>query len=200
MNDDFDFVAHIKRAARDALNGLTDPDDDILPVILSNGPHGLSVTGALMPADEEGKAALADQITARVAVAQATEAAMVCPAYLRTINPDTGELGERVEHVVLVHCYLDGQSAWSAKVTRHEDRPPDMSIWEDWGTAAVVGRFADAMHAGLAYAKTSHDDPDMQEILDAGHREGQVDRLVELFLAAKAGLKESSNVNTEDAR
>lgn len=192
---DFDLVAHTKSAARDALNSLEGPEDDILPVILAHGPHGLAIVGAPMPADEDGKSELAEHITARIAVQQATEAAMVCPAYMTTVDPATGQLGERVEHVVLLHCHSDGQNAWSARVTRHDDRPPDMSIWEDWGTAAVIGRFADAMHAGLAYARTSRDNPEMQEILDAGHREGKVDRLVELFLAAKDAMKGKQDAN-----
>ena len=189
MSDNFDLVAHAKRCARDALNSLDDPEDDILPVILSHGRRGLDVLGAFMPSDDEAKEALADMITAKIAVAQATEAAMVCTAYVRTVNPETMQTVGKQEVIVLVHCSNGGQSAWTANLTRHTNRPPDMSIWQELGAGgtAIGGRFAEAMTNGLIFARTV--DPDMQKILDDGYLSDRVDELVKMFLAAKVALE-----------
>lgn len=196
-DDDFDLVAHTKTAARDALNLLKRPDEDILPVVLSNGPRGVSILGAPMPASEEDKDALAEIMTARIALAQATEAAMVCPAYASSVNATTGETEERHEIVMLIHCGPGGQNAWFAKVTRHEDRPPDMSVWEDMGTGCMMGRFASALQEGLDYAKTSYDNPTMCEMIDKGHKEGRIDDMVQLFVAAKNAMRGKSDDNSD---
>lgn len=182
----FDLVAHAKTAARDALNILEGPDEDILPVILSWGRRGLGIMGAAMPPDDEGKDDLADMITARISVAQADEAVMVCTAYLTKLDVNTGRKLSRQETIILVHVTPRGQTAWTAEVTRHANRPPDMSIWEEIPTGAVAGRFAEALSDGLAFARTV--DADMQQILDKGYEEDRVDELVDLFLSAKAIL------------
>jgi len=178
---EFDLVSQAKLGAREALNNLENPEDDILPVVLSYGPRGLSVMGAFMPSTDEGKDELADNMTARIAVAQAQEAAMVSTAYLSVINTKTGKLSERQETIVLIHCTLEKQQAWTAKVTRHSSRPPDMSIWEELGEAVMVGgRFASAMVDGLRLASTVDDD--MQSLLDEGYSRNRVDDLVRVFL------------------
>lgn len=197
MSDDFDLVAHAKRCARDALNSLEGPDEDILPVVLSHGPRGLDVLGAFMPESDDGKDGLAEMMTAKIAVAQAKEAAMVCTAYLRPVDPDTGKIVGKQEVIVLVVCHEDGQQqAWTANITRHPNRPPDMSIWEEMavGEAIIGGRFAEAMLTGLAFARTV--DPDMQEILDDGYRNNRVDELVQMFLAAKSALELARGLET----
>ena len=186
----FDLVAHTKRAARDAVDSLEEPTDDILPVILSNGPRGLAIMGAVMPGEQSDRDNLALNITARIALAQATEAAMVCTAYMSILNTETGEVSERQENIVLVYCTHDHQTAWTAKLTRHDNRPPDMSIWEEMPTGAIGGRFAQAMSEGLAYARTV--DPEIKEIIDAGYREGRVDELVAMFLKVLGRLRSES--------
>lgn len=187
MSSEFDLVAHAKSAARDALNSLDDPEDDILPVILSYGPRGLDIMGTVMPNDDAGKASLADVMMAKIAIAQASEAAMICTAYVSKVDTETRVIASRQETIVLVHCTVHGQQAWTADITRHSDRPPDMSIWRELGSGAVAGRFAEAMTNGLAFAGTV--DSDIQEILDAGYKEDRVDDLVRMFLAAKDALQ-----------
>ena len=198
----FDLVKHIKQAARDAVNSLNGPEDDILPVVLTYGPRGLSILGGTMSADEDGRDELAEEITARVAVQQATEAAMVCAAYVSMVNVQTGEVSPRQETVVLMHYSADADAApqaWTAKITRHDNRPPDMSVWEELGEGAVAGRFAEAIMHGIEFAKTRHD-IGMQQILDDGHNEGRVDELVEMFRRVRAAtMKGNDNVGNPDS-
>ena len=207
----FDLTQHAKTAARDAVNSLTDPEEDLLPVVLSYGPRGLGIMGGAMPADNAGRDAMANLIVARLAIDQAEEAVMICMAYLTVLDKVDGHVKcNRQETVVLMHCDNDSQSAWTAKVTRHDNRPPDVSIWEDisGGTdskdASVYagGRFLEALSEGLAFAKSSAALPEMQELLDAAHREDRVDDLVALFLATQELLKteEGSDDNNNGVR
>jgi hypothetical protein len=193
MTDTFDLVAHTKSAARDALNTLASPDDDILPVVLTHGPHGLHIMGVPMPSSDSDKDELADFISARVAVAQATEATMVCPAYASAVNAETGVTQERQEVIMLLHAGPGVQEAWFAPITRHEDRPPDMSIWEDMGDGCMMGRFATALETGLCFAESSYADPDLAKILEDGHREGRIDEMTRMFMVAKEALKGSNS-------
>lgn len=198
-SEDFDLVVHTKAAARDALNSLDSPDADILPVVLAYGPRGVEIMGAPMPGTEDEKDELAELITARVAVAQATEAAMVCPAYASTVNAKTGELQERSEIIMLLHCKPGVQNAWFARVTRHDNRPPDMSVWEDMGGGQMLGRFATALEAGLFYAQTSYSDPGLAKILEDGHRAGRIDEMVKMFMTAMNALKGNQDVRDGSA-
>ncbi|MEI7780344.1 MAG: hypothetical protein WCJ18_00290 [Planctomycetota bacterium] len=197
----FDLLKHTKQAARDAVNNLESPDDDIIPVLLTYGPRGLSILGSVMSADEDGRDAFADEITARVAVQQATEATMVCAAYVTLLDAVTGKVSPKQETVVLMHYSADETvtpQAWTAKITRHENRPPDMSVWEELGKGAMGGRFADAIMQGIEFAKTSHD-PYMQKILDDGHNEGRVDELVEMFRQVRATMRGSNDPDSDSS-
>ena len=183
-----ELVTQAKVAARNAVDSLTGPDDDIIPVVISNGRRGVDIMGVVMPADDSEKDALADTITARIAIAQATEAAMVTTAYISTLNPHTHEISGRQETVVLFYCNQNTQRAGTAKLTRHDNRPPDMSIWEEFGEGATLGgRFAQCLTSGLAFANAV--DSNMQEVLDEGWDAGREDDLVKMFLAAKATLE-----------
>jgi hypothetical protein len=147
-----------------------------------------------MPPSDEEKDRLADLITARMAVNQAVEATMVCPAYASAVNAETGEIQERQEIVMLLYSAPGVQKAWFAPVTRHEGRPPDMSLWEDVGEGCMMGRFATALQTGLFFAQTSYADPELAQILDEGHREGRIDEMTKMFLAAKDVVKGSPDV------
>jgi hypothetical protein len=155
--------------------------------------------GAPMPQSEEDKNHLADVITARMAVNQATEATMVCPAYASSVNAATGEIEERQEIVMLLHSAAGVQEAWFAPVTRHEGRPPDMSVWEDVGEGCMMGRFATALEAGLFFAQTSYADPELAQIIEDGHREGRIEEMTKMFLAAKDLLEGSPDVSNGSA-
>lgn len=187
----FDLVSSAKTAARDNVNNLERPDDDLLPVILGYGKRrGLTVMAAPMGGPDD-KDRLAEQITARLAVWQATEACMVCTAYMSLLDPATGEPQDRTENIVLAYWGPgEKQEFWSARLTRYEDRPPDMSTWETLGTGNMGGRFAQALCDGLFYAGLVDDD--IQQLLDAGFAEDRVEELVQAFISARSKL-ESGN-------
>jgi hypothetical protein len=169
-DDDFSLVQHARMAARDAVNALTRPEQDILPMLMTYGKRGLGIAGIEMP-DDDGRDRVAKMMVATVAFTEAAEVAFVSTAWMsnsESVGVRPRDDPQRVEKVVLVHWSGGGVSTmYAADVIRHDNRPPDLGQWEEMG-GEMGGRFGDAVELGLRLAKTVDDVPGLAEIIEKG--------------------------------
>lgn len=167
-----------RTAARDALNALENPEDDIPPVLVADTPRGVMMAGLEIPPGDSGRYDVADYMTALVACVRATEVAFVSTAWIAdTTFEDTRRASEhpdRKETIVLAYENEDGRQLWLAPVTRHENRPPDMGLWQQESTAMIGGRFAAALSLGLKMAKTVKEIPGLAEQLDKANSQEEL--------------------------
>lgn len=179
----FDFVVHAKTSARDALNTLEQPDEDILPVLLTRGKRGLGITGLVMP-DDEAKENVAQLMIASLAFAEATECVFICTAWMGPPNVEDippSQHPERMERVILVHQTADNCDLYAAPVIRHDNRPPDLGQWEEMG-GAMGGRFGDAIEYGMKLAHSVPDIPGLTETINKSWDDGTVTQDMQLFI------------------
>jgi len=175
----FEFLKYAREAVRNAVDTLTEPDEDVFPVLLSHGPRGLSVMGVEMPGDELSKDQMARIMMAQIACSEAEEAAFVCTAWVRLST----EMEQQKERVILIHATRDGEKMYSAKIYRHTNRPPDLGLWEsDDSDSNLGGRFGHALHMGMVMAGTLRQIPGLGEIIDRGWKEDRVEQVVQTFL------------------
>jgi hypothetical protein len=195
----FDLIEHAKSKSRECLEELTEPDEDIMPLMMFQGPHGL---GFMPLGDIMEDAATKDEgalwMTATLAVGRATEAVMITTAYMAHLEKDDArvhedggtitvevpicEMPERTEHIVLMCSATEGNGTLvSAPVTRYPDKPPTLGEWETSPQPDKVGgRFGDAVNAGLRIAKEMP--PEMAEIVDEGWKDGTSADLIQRFV------------------
>jgi 2,4-dienoyl-CoA reductase-like NADH-dependent reductase (Old Yellow Enzyme family) len=174
-----DLIEHAKTKAREFVGDLDDPEDDILPVMLCQGPHGLGMLPLNLMDSEQSKDQLALWMTAMLTVSRAEEAVMVTTAWMVTVDRDQVDMAEgtsrvqpsehpnRTEAVILMCSKKGGDRMISAQLTRHPDKTPDLGDWDDTGDEIekLGGRFGDAIHWGLEMAEKMP--PEMAEIIES---------------------------------
>jgi hypothetical protein len=180
----FDFLVHAKASARDALNGLDGPAEDIIPVLLTHGKRGLGITALTMP-DDAAKEKVAQLMIASIAFAEATECVFICTAWMGPPNEmdvPPSQHPDRMERVILVHQQsTDKCNLYAAPVIRHDNRPPDLGQWEEMG-GAMGGRFGDAIEYGMKLAKSVPVIPGLAESINESWEGGTVASDMELFV------------------
>lgn len=180
----FDFLVHAKASARDALNTLDTPDEDIIPVLLTHGKRGLGITALMMP-DDEAKEKIAQMMIASIAFAEATEVIFICTAWMgppNALDVPPSQHPDRMERVILVHQQsTDKCDLYAAPVIRHDNRPPDLGQWEEMG-GAMGGRFGDAIESGMKLAKSVSDVPGLAKSINESWDKGTVAQDMELFI------------------
>jgi hypothetical protein len=83
----------------------------------------------------------------------------------------------------------------SAPITRYPDKPPTLGEWDglpfepgrERRNPAFGGRFGDAMHLGLDFAKSMPQE--LIEIIDDGWKEGQQDDLMRRFMNVYGSIR-----------
>lgn len=169
MTDEPELVTAARLAARDSVNALDRPDEDIIPALVLKRPGDLKILSFEVIDDAHGS--LADYIMALTACSQATEVALIVTAWMID-NPSTEDMNsgirpsqhpDRVETVVLAYSAGDGCQVWTARLTRHENRPPDMGLWE---SCPAGGMFATALSNGLKMAAAAPNVPGLTDLLD----------------------------------
>jgi hypothetical protein len=197
----FDLVADAKAKSRQVFEGLTEPDEDIMPVMLWVGPHGPGLMPMIPMDDEHAKDNVATWMTATLAVAQATECVSINTAYMAMVpkdDPDVNfeaatvttpvrERPDSTEQVVLMCMSRRGKGGGMifAPVTRYPDRPPTLGEWTEMISEVgpgMSGRFGEAMALGLQIVREMP--PDMAQIIGEGWKIGPeaVQNLVERFV------------------
>lgn len=169
MSDEPKLVTAARMAARDSVNALERADDDIIPTLVLKRPGDLKIINFEVIDDAHGS--LADYIMALTACSQATEVALIATAWM-VDNPSEEDMQsgmrpsqhpDRVETMVLAYSAGDGCQVWTARLTRHENRPPDMGLWEP---SHAGGMFASALTNGLKMAAAAPDVPGLKDLLD----------------------------------
>jgi hypothetical protein len=197
-----DLLAHAQRVAAESVTELEDPDDDILPVFIWFGPHGVGLMPLVPMTDGRSKDQLAAAMTAALVVGRATQAVFSATSWVveATRNPDeTGfdpadpltrlmpsEHPDRKECLTIMHHKVDGGAVISqAILTRYPDRIPTLGEWRttDQGDAKIGGgRFGEAINAGLEMARGMPQE--MADIIEAGWAAGEQEELLQSFLNA----------------
>ena len=194
----FDLLSYARTSAKRVLARLTEPDDDLMPILLAySGRWGLSITGVEIGNAQE-KADLARWMTARVAVQQAEQAAFICTAYL-PLSDD--EPGKQSEVIAIASATREGSQVTQAvsitRLLRSPTRPPE--IGSDWEVtvgdeaAHMGGQFGNALQSGLRFAACVS--PELQEILDQGHKEGRISGMVAEFIRAWVRVAAEAETN-----
>lgn len=191
---DFDLLEHAQLHARECLEGLEDPDDDVMPVMLWLGPYGMGIMPMLDMSDQEAKDRLVGKMVTALAVGRATEVVTITTSWMVSVEttPELrkgildvmpSEHPDRVENVVITHVDEESDGMTSAVITRFSDKPPTLGDWTcmDFGREPVRmgGRFGDAMHLGLDLVKSMP--PELVEIIDDGWALGRQDELITRF-------------------
>ena len=192
-----DLIEHAQRVSRKAVEDLTEPQEDILPVMVCSGPHGISVMLlSEMGGDDASKDQLALWMTATLVVTRAAAAVTVTTAWMTkmslddpdvdllagTIKEPVSERSDRVEGVALVCCSRDTEVLITAPLTRHEDRPPTLGDWIRLGdgNGMTGGRFGEAMYRGLKMAEEMP--AEMVDLIEDGWAEGNPQDLIQRFV------------------
>lgn len=186
-----DLFKHAMDTARKSVNELTEPDDDIMPVLLYVGPHGLGLMPLLNMKDDQAKDQLAAAMLAALLVGVATEAAMVTTSWVVEMEPKDGKYHgpmpsqhpDRREAVMVMHVAgEDDFSMGQAILTRWSDRPPYLGEWKTWteDDMKIGGRFGDAIYNGLAMVRIAP--KELVEIIEAAWEDGTQEDLMHRFL------------------
>jgi hypothetical protein len=223
MPDDpitYPLLDHALEHARSCHDDLTDPEEDILPVLLWVGPYGMGIMPMLEMGDGEQKDQLAAMMTSSLACSRAVQAVMITTSWMVAAPPpDSDEEKEarkgkgfvdimgcmpsehpdRMECVTAMHATLeDGKDSMShAVVTRYPDKPPTLGEWQgrtETMQSKIGGRFGDAIHLGMKIATDMP--PEMIEILDAGWRDGEQTDLISRFHKVMTGFTPEMHTET----
>lgn len=201
MHPQEDLLEYAKRHAVEDVSDLDDPEDDIMPVFLWMGPYG----GGLMPcfpmANSEDKDRIAACMTASLVVARATECVFTSTSWMVEMQREPDETGpdmadplgglippsehpDRVEAITIMHVGKDRSALARAKLTRHQDRLPDVGPWIGWSGegAKIGGRFGEAIDHGLRMVQEMPQE--MVEILDEAWADGEQEQMITRFLLA----------------
>jgi hypothetical protein len=198
MPPEFDLLAHGLSHARESLEGLEDPEEDIMPVLLFTGPYGMGVMPLLDMEDDAAKDALAEMMTTTLACSRADQALMITCSWMVHATKPKGDKSlldvmpsehpDRVE--VITAMYMTAgektESITSAVIIRHPDKPPELGPWDttiagkgDDDSFKIGGRFGDAIHMGFNFVEGMP--PPLIEILDEGWAAGEQEQLIERF-------------------
>ncbi len=183
---DFNLLEHAQKLARKSAEDLDGPDNDILPVMLWVGPHGMGMLPLTLMADAKEKNTLAGWMVAALAVSRATEVTMTTTAWmvlgddehiLDDVTPS--EHPDRVEIISLVHSDWEHNTLWSAPIARYPDKNPTLGEWSSFPSDVLSGRFGTAMRRGLQCAKEMPEE--MVEMVEEGWEAGRQQELVARF-------------------
>jgi len=196
----FDLLEHAKGHSRDAAEKLTEPNEDIMPVLMWIGPYGLGVMPLLDMSSDEAKDRLSHVMTTVLAISRATEAVQVTTSWAVLAKmPDDGTFDrdnpldgvkpsqhrDRTEVVCLMHMTPDGQpdAMVHGKITRDDGKPPALGEWNDFGGEDAIervgGRFGDAVHMGMDLVVGMP--PQLVQIIDEGWELGKQEELIQRF-------------------
>jgi hypothetical protein len=199
LPEDFDLLKHGKEHARESLEGLEDPEEDILPVLLTTGPYGMSVMPLLGMGDDDQKDALAQMMTTLLAVSRATQAVLITTGWMVAAKSAEGDKHlldvmpsqhpDRVETITAMYM-TDGskpETMAHAVITRHKDKPPKLGPWTnnlagldaDDKPVSIGGRFGDAVHMGFNFVAGMP--PQLVELIDAGWAANEQEDLIKRF-------------------
>lgn len=189
---EFDLLEHGLTHARECLEALTKPNDDILPVLMWLGPYGMGVMPLLDMTDEKHKDDLAEMMTTSLACSRATEAVMITTSWMvKAVDPGgdgallncmPSEHPDRVEAITAMYVTHESNkdAMASAPVIRAPRTKPQLGEWSrDMADMRVGGRFGDAIHMGMDFAANMPDE--LIAILDEGWRDGEQEDLIKRF-------------------
>jgi hypothetical protein len=193
-----DLLEYAKRNAVEDVSKLDNPEDDILPVFLWMGPYG----GGLMPCipmrSNQDKARIAACMTASLVVARATECVFTSTSWMVEMERGPDETGpdvadplagmmpsehpDRVEVITIMYFGKNHTALAQAKLTRHQDRLPDVGPWNQWSAEVIKvgGRFGEAVDRGLRMVEEMPEQ--MVEILDEAWAAGEQEQMITRFL------------------
>lgn len=168
-----DLVQHAKTFVGSKIEDLTG-SEDFMPFMLLNCPFGHMYAGLLMPGEDDEKDELADHMLALCATHRPSEVMFVSTTWM-VIRKSTEELElslppskqvDRMEVVFMVHHTDSTHKAttYSAAITRRVDGTVVLSEWKDSPGSTVMGRFGEAISAGMKVAEGIP--PDFGEWLD----------------------------------
>jgi hypothetical protein len=158
-------VDRIKQSIQMIGQQLSCPDDDWTNVLVVEGRAGTFICPIVFgdAADKvQFAAALPDFLRQR----EATFVALVLASWVREVPADDPALQEtikrletqgvcndpqRQEIVLLEVCDGANVEAWSAKITRYKDLPPQLGPWETWDVQG--GRFAGLLQKSFPKAR-----------------------------------------------
>lgn len=193
--DDFDLLKHGMEMARDNVKDLTEPGEDILPVLMWLGPYGTGVMPLLDMSDDAAKDDLAAMMTTALAVSRAREAVQTTTSWAvqQQLDDNTrrgvvdvrpSEHPDRVECITLMYMKPEDGADKMVRgdLTRYDDKPPTLGEWQidDSGPMdRIAGRFGEAIHMGMDFAAEMP--PELVQIIDEGWAEGRQGNLIERF-------------------
>lgn len=203
----YPILKHAMDHARSCAADLTEPEEDILPVLLWVGPYGMGIMPLLEMGDDDAKDAIAAMMTTVIATGRAAQAVLITTSWMVSAPRDEdgkpkksamdamggvmpSQHPDRIEAVTAMYASLAGTDSMShAVLTRYPDKPPTMGEWEGIDepmSAKIGGRFGDAIHMGMDLATQMP--PEMIEILDAGWKQGEQNDLIERFHKVLTGI------------
>jgi hypothetical protein len=150
----------MRKGAKVIGENFTDPDDDWAPVMMYLGGDG-QVRDAVIEIseDDEGRDQVAAQITRLLLEARAREACFIVSTWVVDLpegNFDAlegkrpREHSDRREALTLTWVTRDHAQMEMARIKRYPGQPPKLAAWYPPATGiSVVGRFIDAMRAGI---------------------------------------------------
>lgn len=191
-----DLVQYAKTFVESKVEDLTG-GEDFMPFMLLNCPLGHMYAGLLMPGENDEKDKLADHMLALCATHRPSEVMFVSTTWM-VIRKNTKELelslppskqADRMETVFMVH-HTDSTSkatTYSAAITRRVDGTVILSEWKDNPGSTVVGRFGEAISAGIKIGEQIP--PDFAEWLDEEIAAGRAGDAMEAVLRAMGKVR-----------
>lgn len=187
---DFDLLADAQEYARARHGELTQPDEDIMPVMLWAGKYGGGALPMVPFNSEADKDRVAELMTATLTVARATQAVAINTAYMAGVRIEdaspslkrglygpgdkpASQRPDRIEVVTLLYDNMTRFCACNALVTRRAGKPPLLGTWDTQQFELdhpARGRFGNAIHLGLLASKEMPQA--MADIIDEAWAEG----------------------------
>jgi hypothetical protein len=191
-------MQHAMDRARESVAELEDPEDDILPILMWQGPYGIGLMPITEMADDAQKDQLAEMMTTVLAVSRATEAVMQTTGWTvkvaapdgklppRALEPPPSQHPDRIECITVMHHTAEKRDSMrSAVITRYPDKPPELGDWGLMGLPdseepiQIGGRFGDAVHRGFEFSEMMPQE--LADIIDEGWRENKGQEMIERF-------------------
>lgn len=172
-NQGFDFESAIRCMARDGISEVDDPDGDVPPIVVTEGPRGIVGIGFNISDRDTDNRATMLEIAAALGVVRATRAAMICMAWVS--DKTEGRQGQRQEAVMVTIVDLNNVRILFAPVQRNRDMPPDLGSWieADEEGARVAGAFINALRYGLTLSGSVDGIPGLDNLLKEAWADGE---------------------------